>query len=46
MKASIQVRINYKDYRKIRKIFKAKRGESAASYFERLIKWLDDMHGY
>ena len=28
-------------YRKIRKVFKAQRGESAASYFERLSNWLE-----
>jgi len=34
-------RMKYSTYLRLRKIFKAQRGESAASYFERLSKWLE-----
>lgn len=33
----ILIRMNYKTYRELRHYFPAKRGESAADYFDRLI---------
>lgn len=38
---SIILRINIVTYKRLRGLFAAQRGESAASYFERLYKWLD-----
>ena len=35
------VRLKYSTYLRFRREFKAQRGESAASYFERLSKWLE-----
>ena len=42
MKASITPRIYYKTYLKFRKLFKAQRGETMASYFERLAVYLEN----
>ncbi|KKK81976.1 hypothetical protein LCGC14_2808020 [marine sediment metagenome] len=39
-KASIVVRMYWRDYHSIRKVFPANRGESMASYFERLAEYL------
>ncbi|MHA1353742.1 MAG: hypothetical protein ACTSR1_01020 [Candidatus Heimdallarchaeota archaeon] len=41
-KGTIVIRMYLKDFRKIKRIFKAERDESAASYFERLAKWLEE----
>ncbi len=39
---SITPRIYYSTYLRFRKNFKAHRGETMASYFERLSKWIED----
>lgn len=43
MKPSITIRIYLKDYNRCKRIFPAVKGESAASYFERLSKYLEDL---
>lgn len=49
MKTSITPRIYYSTYLRFKKYFKAQRGETMASYFERLSKSLqelnEDYHG-
>jgi hypothetical protein len=40
---SITLRIDYKTYRNFRKYFKANKGESAASYFQRLGVYLEEV---
>lgn len=44
MKASITPRIYYSTYLRFRRIFKAQRGETMASYFERLSKWMKNQN--
>lgn len=39
---SIVVRIYYKDWKKIRREFKAERGERVVDYFTRLARWLNE----
>ena len=43
MKASITIRIYLRTFNKLKKVFPAERGETMASYFERLSKWLEDL---
>lgn len=45
MKASITPRIYYSTYLRFRRVFKAQRGETLASYFERLSKYLEGLQG-
>lgn len=40
MKGTITIRIYLKDWRKLRKMFKAEQGESAAHYIERVMEEL------
>ncbi|MCD6172944.1 MAG: hypothetical protein J7J96_04015 [Sulfurimonas sp.] len=42
MKSSITIRIYLSSYRRIKKQFPALRGETMASYFDRLSKWLEE----
>ena len=42
MKSSITIRIYASTLRRIRKNFKAERGETMISYFERLSKYIDN----
>jgi len=43
MKASITLRMYLSSFKRIRKQFPALRGETMASYFERLSKWLAEL---
>jgi len=42
MKGTITVRIHLSTYNRLRKNFKALRGETVIGYFERLSKWVDE----
>ena len=44
-KATLVIRMYWRDYVKIKKGFPAKRGESMASYFERLADDLENKNG-
>ncbi len=41
----VKFRIRWVDYMKLRNIFPTEKGESAASYFKRLAKWLQFCYG-
>ena len=42
IKATITIRINLKDWRVLRSVYPGWRGESVASYMERLADWLEE----
>lgn len=46
MQGSITIRIYLRDFRKIKKVFPLQRGETMASYFERLAKFAEDSKLY
>ena len=44
MKPTLNIRIWAASYRKVRRVFPAEKDESAASYFDRLTKFLEQLH--